>query len=139
MAGLSGGGSRARKKLRRQPSTRGALKKARRRFCKEKRGWKCDLERHSYLQGDQTKFARTPILRDAIFPAGNGCTYFVMKYPANLSRERYKSEPTPYEVASLCEGGRKVTGMHRYATKAQAKAAAKYRAEMYAKKRDRGY
>lgn len=137
MAGLSGSGSRARKKLRRQPATRAALKKARRRFCKKREGAKCDLERHSYRVGDHIKFVQTPILRDAIYPSKNGCTYFVMKYPKNFKKGRVDPDGRrPYEVVSLCRGGRRVTGSSLHETKAEAKTHASTLATR-ASKRDR--
>lgn len=122
--GLAGGGARARKSVRRQPKTKRALIKARKNFCTKSK--KCygetHLERASFYRGDIIKPYRERILSDAVFPARNGCTFFVTKAESlghGLPREAH--DEGLYLVQSLCQGGRRVEGARRrVATKAEA-------------------
>lgn len=132
--GLAGGGARTRKSSRRQPKTKRALIKARKSFCtKSKRCYGVEhLERASFYKGDIIKPYRERILPGAVFPARNGCTFFVTK--AESVGHGLPSEARAeglYLVTSLCQGGRRVEGARRrLQTKAEAVKSAEAKAHV---------
>jgi len=136
---LSGGGSRARKKTRRMPSTPAEVERARnallltlpwgRKTIDETSG----RTTGSFQVGDRTY--TYPLKVRGPIQKGCNCVYFVAESagPARTSPgDRSAGVPmhlrplpprlaeTPYEATSLCQGGRIWTGHRQYATKAEA-------------------
>lgn len=113
---LAGGGSRARKRQRRLPTTEAQIRKAWAAYpSKSNRG---DPFVASDLRGDQIVRTKLTFVRgSAVKAKGGRCVFFVVKDP---------SRRKPFEVTRLCKGGREWTGLRAYSSLKEAKADARW-------------
>lgn len=110
---LAGGGARAR--TRALPKTRADLLRARAAYCADRPGCGADLEAASFERragSGQIAHYRERILDGEIAPGKAGCTVFITR--AEDTGQGVPSEP--YNVNTLCQGGRRVWGGDGYAS-----------------------
>ena len=114
---LAGGGARARTRALREPKTRADLLRARAAYCADRPGSGCgaDIEAASFEQragsGRIARY-RERILDGEIAPGKAGCTVFITR-----AEDTGQGVPNrPYNVSTLCQGGRRVWGGDGYAS-----------------------
>lgn len=121
MAGLKGGGARARKKQRRLPSTPAEIKRSWAAYSKTLK-WKRGDDPFTRTVGleysSKGRKITTPAIEGSIVKGRKGkCVFFVVHDP---------EQRKPYEVTSLCQGGKMWTGTHSYESLREAKDQAKW-------------
>lgn len=115
---LSGGGARARTRARREPKTRADLLRARAAYC-HNRTCGSDIEAASWEQpsgsGQLVRY-RERIVDGEIAPGKKGCTVFLTRAEDTGQGIPSYIRDKPYNVNTLCQGGRRVTGGDGYAS-----------------------
>jgi len=126
MAKKKGGLAGRRGKVRQPPATtKAGLKRARKSYCDAGKSYRCsgDIEKASWESARHERGYiryKERILKTAVFPAKNGCTFFVTRAVSTGEGVPGRAKRAPYMVHALCRGGRVLEGDYGHSTKAEA-------------------
>lgn len=121
---LTGSGARTRTRARRKPMTRADLLRARAAYCQGRPACWVDLEAASWEKrtgSGQIAHYRERIIEGEIAPGKPGCTVYLTR--AEDTGQGIPDRAAPYNVNTLCQGGRRVWGGAGYASISAARAA----------------